>query len=502
MNLSDAARVLTESDVKKKYGITKIEFSGEKQLIIVRVNFHYQFTVADAGNNADLQEILKTTKPDVEGSIIFYTGIKNPEIPNLNLADIPALDLQLLPGVAKIHLDDLHLFGKVNATTLVDPMIALLSHYRDNISGELTRAKFATLHLPQVATNPIALSRPFDFHVTGQLVHATLTAHPLQIPLKLTGVAWRIADNKITVLAQVQPSAIQPVPHDPLRNASFDEINGRVTELLSTKFGISTADASTWVAVQKELVAVTVDNAVAQAMPCLDLSIPNISYIAPPQMISVAPDAANCLQDASGCGFNCAHNHADHHCGKLNFPCKAAERGEQTGFDVEYAACQAARAGKEAACRAGLAAKQAGCQAVKQSFNGLLAGEVGELTPSVAGHAQARICLRNLTVLDNLSNVSVGLEANGQATATFSLGFEPRRLAGHAVCALPGVLSQNVIAKLSAPKWAASSPITLSSDGNDIFLQYLELTRFSGHPYVSNGGVRDGQQDDPVHAGV
>ena len=144
INLSDAEPVLLKNELSQ-WGVTKLNLEGTQQLLKVTIYFDHQFVEKDAGVNDSLKKVIPTWKSNITGSVTVYGGLKNPDIQAINLADIPALDLQVLPTLSAIHVDDIKIFGEYHVGALVQPIVALLNIYKDNVSGVIARSKIATI---------------------------------------------------------------------------------------------------------------------------------------------------------------------------------------------------------------------------------------------------------------------------------------------------------------------------------------------------------------------
>jgi hypothetical protein len=471
VNLSDAGKVLLNEDLRK-LGVTKLSLVGTQQLLKISLEFDHKFSEGDAGKNADAQKVITTWRPEASGSIVVFAGLKNPDVNAINLADIPAMDLQLLPALSTVQINHLKVFGHYKVTLVVQPLVALLNAFKDNVSGALSRSKLVSISIPEVAKKPLNLDKSFSFQIDQQKVNATISANPIPIPDKLTGVAWRITDDNLTVLLQVLPQSAVDLPASQIQPATFKEIDDRFNDLLRTEFDLPSRDDSELVAVNENLIANTLAASVEQAAPCVAISAPRINIPPLDKMISIPPDSANCLQDPTNCEIHCNHNHADDHCGTFNVPCKTAEAAKNLAFDAEYGACMGAREAKIVACRTGQAVTQAGCETAKTAFNAAIAGEVGDVTAQVSGNANAQMCLSRLTLSDRLMSVSLDVNASGNANGNLALGFSPRRGVGRAICFLDLNLNNSFTAKFSAPRWSASSPATIEQVGDDVYISY------------------------------
>jgi hypothetical protein len=474
VNLSDAGQILLNDDLNK-LGVTKLSLVGAQQLLKIAVEFHHKFLESDAGENATWRKVIAAWKPDITGSIVIFAGIKNPDINAINLADIPAMDLHVLPVLSTIQVNDLKVFGHYRVESLVQPIVGLLNVFKDEVSGILAESKFATISIPEVAPKPFRLDKSFDFKVAQQNVRTTVSANPIQIPYELTGVAWRIDSDQLTVLLQILPKSAIEVPAKPVQFATFKDIDSRFNDLLRSEFDASIPAGSEWIAVNKVLVGASLGSAVEQAAPCATFSAPDIS--APPleKMISIPASKTNCRQDQTKCNIQCAKNSDNKSCNGNLFKkskCEAGKAAVNARLATEYATCLAGAAGKKAVCTAGQAAEQAGCEALKKAFNAALAGEVGNITAQASGTAQVQLCLSHLNVSDDFTNVHIDMTASGRANANVAVGFAPRRIVGRVICFLPLKVKNGLSVGLSAPQWSASSPITIKQVGNANYISY------------------------------
>ena len=474
VDLSDAGHLLLNEELSK-LGVTKLSLVGEQQLLKISVEFHHQFVASDAGTNAAWQRAISRWRPEVAGSLVLFAGLKNPDIQAINQTAVPAMELQVLPVFSSLHVTDLKVLGHLQTDALVEPLVAMLNLLKDNVTGVLSRSKFTTISLPEVAMTPIDLSHSFSFTAAAQKITTTVSAHPMQIPLQLDTVAWRIAGDRLTILIQVLPTSATDIPLIPVTLSSFEAIDHRFDALLASEFGISKPAGSAWVAVSKALIATSVENAVEQVAPCAAFSVPDISSPPVQKMISIPANQADCRQDPTHCDIHCVKNSDTRSCGGNFFAKKACQISKDAvngRMAAEYAACQAGAAAKKAVCTTTQAAQQAGCEGFKTTFNALLQGEVGNVTAQASGTAQAQVCLPHLKLAQDFSHVEIDLTASGKANATLSLGFSPRRVVGRAVCALPTKVKNNLAVDLSAPQWRISSPITLKQDGDATEVAY------------------------------
>ncbi|SIO69143.1 hypothetical protein SAMN05444172_5426 [Burkholderia sp. GAS332] len=475
IQLADVNTVLQKVDLSTKFGVTGLSIVGDQQLLKITLAFHHRFVESDAGDNKTLQQFITTFKPDVSGSMVILAGLKNPDVNTINLANVPAMDLQLLPAISSLSLTDIKLLGEYKVDNIVQPLVDILNDFKGNISGAIARNKVSTISIPEVVTKPIDLSSSFSFKINGQIVNGTVSAKPIGIPYEMTGVAWRISSGQITVLIQVLPKSDVPSPAQPGSLTTFKDIDNHVNELLASNFDVSTPATGELVAVNKSLVAGALGSAVDEATPCAAFSAPSLKVPPYSKMISIAPSTANCRQDPTNCDIHCSNNPDTKSCGG-NFiskkVCQAGKDAVNARIASEYAACLAAAGAKKTTCLATQGVALAGCQAIKQSFNTVIAGEVGNVSAQVSGSANAQLCLSHLEVSDDFSSTNIAMTASGTTKVSASFGFDPRRIVGRALCYLPATAANNLTANLNAPRWNVSSPITIKQDGDETYLYY------------------------------
>src|SRR5262249_23293805 len=130
---------------------------------------------------------------------------------------IPRLELCLLPGLSRVTAEKIRISQRVDVTTVGQGIAALLNRYRDNITGELTRAPFSHYTLPAMAPDAFDISRSIHKMSGATDFKVEVAGRPLNVPLKWDGLAWLVARRQITALLQLSHKD-QAVQHRRLKS--------------------------------------------------------------------------------------------------------------------------------------------------------------------------------------------------------------------------------------------------------------------------------------------
>lgn len=487
VNLGDVEQALYTEKLRKD-GVTEFKLSGADQLIHVRGKFTRKFSEADGGDNEDARKVLATLEPEITGRIDAYTSVTGGLVSDAT--PIPELQLRLLPGLSRLQVEKIKLAGKVDATKAGEVVAALLNRYRDNITGELTRAPFSRIAVPAVAAKPVDLSQSFKVAGAGTAFKISVQSKPIVAPVKLAGVAWLVADDELTALVQLSPLAQGSEPPAVQVEKTFNAIAGQIAGLKKSAFGVDQAPTSTWVAVRKDLIATTMNSAVAQAEACVSAvgsSQQKVSSKVPMPSgdgISCSSDR-NCessrrcsfeehapdTRDCSACLLYaprvcvprvCAFGHCigggctGGQCVQRgNDPiCEVAKAGQnlayKTDANLRKVDCDRLRAMETAGCQAEEVGKKALCETGKATLNALRkTGNFANIDVETDLKSDnLKVCLREFSIAPGLDRVAFALDVSGKATADVDVKFVPLDIVGHLACQFPWREKQRFTAEL------------------------------------------------------
>jgi hypothetical protein len=494
LNLLDAEKALYTESLRKE-GISDLRIRGADQLIHVHAKFSRKFSEADAGDNQDARNVLAMLRPEITGTIDAYTGVSGAVVSDV--APMPELQLRLLPGLSRVEVENIKLAEKADVTKVGELLAALLNKYRDNITGELTRAPFSRLSVPAVAEKPFDLTQSFKVDSPGTSFKVTVQANPIIVPVKLAGVAWLVADDQLTALIQLSPLAGTSPPSEVQVEKTFNAVAGQIEGLVKTAFGVKESANSTWVAVRKDLIATTMNSAVRQAGACVT-AVGNSHQKTESKVPMPSGDGIDCSSDRNcesqrTCTFsaskderNCStcllHTRicapklcgfggcigggcTDGHCVQEgNNPlCELAKAGQNQIYladaNLRKADCDRLRAMETAGCQAEELGKKTLCETGKAALNALRkTGNFANVDVETELKSDnLNVCLRDFRMAPGLDRVAFTLDVTGQAAADVDVKFVPLDIVGHLTCQFPWREKQRFSAELRDSKIGINS---------------------------------------------
>lgn len=496
----DDANATLFTEALRKEGVTALSVTGDEQLLIVKASFKRTFSAKDAGDDAALKAALGAATPTIAGSVEVYTGISGSVTAE---KDSPKLDLRILPGVSRVAVDKVEIAG-VDATKITDPIVKLLNRYRDNITGELTRAPFARYSVPAVAPETLDLAKMLQPKKQDPNVKVTVTGNPVDVDAHWDGVAWLITSDQLTGVLQIS-SKVGPKPKDALAiEPTYGGIRGQFDGIVQDSFGLTSLPSKTWVAVRRDLLAFTVNDALSKAQLCASFEA-NTKTKADKKIPMPGPEGISCSMDmtcngSQSCSWDASKDTRNCHRCLIYSPqicafgrcvggggcitegndpiCEAAKAAQNLYYaneaNVRKAACDARNTAEIGACQIEKNGRKALCDAGKEALTALrktgnLANFSAEATIKSEG---AQVCLRQFNLGGNLESLNLAIEVQGKAKADVDIEFIPLDL-GHAICQFPVKKSQPFTAELreSLLSTAADVKLVTNKEGQ-AFLDY------------------------------
>lgn len=504
-SLKQLERHILSNDLKTQ-GVKSIELSGAEQLVEVTLQFEKKFTESDATSNPSLAEIFKRLRPTVSGSVVAYLGLGAVAPATSNDKQI---NLTLLPGVSRIQIDKVELAGTIDVTSGGAAVAEILTKYRDNLTGYLTKQPFATVSLPSVAPevkNPSDILRIVG---EGQDVTVHIDANQPGSPGSIGAIAWLITDNVLVTVVQVIPPGITFPPAAPKEiDRTFDAIKAQILGLLQYSFGVKDlAAAPHWIAVRKDLIATTANTLVGKASACM-----SASGTAHQRTESKVPmpsaDDINCPQRSCSssreCSFEASRDTRDCDTCLVSRPVVCAPRicdfwgnncvgGGCTGGGCIQRGndpiCEAAKAAQNLLYDTAANAKKADCDRLKNQEILACQGEAlvqkslcdaGRETLRVIKRASGnfanvdvttdvstsdlKICLTTFNLSPGLDKAMLQLHGSGSATAKVGVDFTPLDIVGHLACQFPWRDAETFTAQLRDPTVSFNADIALHSE--------------------------------------
>lgn len=510
VRMEDLEKALYSEDMKKS-GVSKLKLEGDEQLVRVQVEFKRSFTETDAPDDEKLRNALKTLKPEVEGSIDFYFGIAG-GVASIGPDGKPLLQLRLLPSLSRVEVSKLKVAEKIDATVAADWIAGLLTKYRDNISGWLTRDPMTAISLPVASPEPIDLSQSFSVEGAGSKFQVNVSTKPIVAPVKFIALAWLIDDTKLTAVVQFAPLEWKPQETTSKIENSFAGIKGQIEGIVRDSFGASEVKES-WVGIRKELIATSLNSVVAQASACVQTSgrsqQKQETKIPMPNPDSMSCDSDRDCQSKRECSFNSNKDTRDCDTCLISRPvicvpkvcafggcvgggctgggciqrgndpiCEAAKAGQNAIYladaNLRKADCDRLREMETGACKVEVAGQKLLCEAGKETLKALKrTGNFANLDMQADVQTDdVKVCMKDFSLSAGLDQVALKLGVSGTAQADIGLKFTPLDIVGHLACQWPWTDNKKFAATIPQQDLGINSTVAIITDGEKPQLKF------------------------------
>jgi hypothetical protein len=512
-SLKEVERLVLSNDLKAQ-GVKSIELSGSEQLVEATLTFEKKFTEADAIGDPSVAEVFKRLRPTMSGTVAAYLGL-GAVAPGTS-SDMK-MNLSLLPGVSRIQIDKVELAGTLDVTSAGAAVAAFLTKYRDNLTGYLTTQPFATVSLPSVAPAVQDPSGILRIDEGGKDVTVTIDAKPPGSPGRVGAIAWLITDGVLATVVQVIPPGVSVPPAAAKEiDHTFRAIKGQILGLIEASFGVKDLDAApNWVAVRKDLIAVTANTLVNQAAACVSAS-GTAHQKTETKVPMPSADDVNCTQRSCSsnreCTFEASKDTRDCDTCLLSRPVVCAPRicdpwgnncigGGCTGGGCIQRGndliCEAAKAAQNLAYNVAANAKKADCDRLKNQEILACQGEAlvekslcdaGRETLRVIKRASGnfanvdvstnvstndlKICLTTFNISPGFDKVALQLHGSGSARAKVNVNFVPLDIVGHLACHFPWSDAETFTAQLRDPAVSFEANLAVRSESGQAVLDF------------------------------
>lgn len=493
--LENIGQQLLTDDVKAN-GVSSIKLQGEDQLLRIELQIDRTFTEIDAGEDAALAEVLKRLKPHLTGKLILYAGFA------LSLSsseqNAPRLDVKLLPHFQSLTIEKAVFAEQIDAKVVIDPIVALVNRYVDNISGELSRLPVTRTSLPAMVSVADDISEVIKINNSGADATVELIANPIASNFKLIAAAVFVQDTHLSMLAQIAPESSEASTDSRTISIekTIDGIGDRFSEIAEQVFGMEDWTDTNWIAVRKDLIALTVNNLVSQAGVCVSASgsIPKqhtSSKIELPDGLGIDCSSDRNCNSNRECSYSQSHDTRDCSACILRAPracafggcwgghciqtgndliCEAAKAAQNVIYvadaNLRKADCDRLKAMETAACEVEKAGEKLLCETKKEALNRLAAtGNFANIDIDYsASSSDLKVCLRNFQLSPAIDRVQFELDVTGEANANVNVSFVPLDIVGHLTCAFPWSQEKNFTASLRDSRVGIGSTVNIATN--------------------------------------
>jgi hypothetical protein len=520
LSITDALRIIEATELKEKFGVT-LALRGDRQLLFADVAIDRQFTAADFPDADDTAKaLLDSLAPQVKGKIAFAIGVTSASA--VDEAGTAIVTLNLLPLFRNISFEKLQVANNVDLKPHLDVLTSLVNTFADNISGELTRAKFAEVSFPAVPIDPLDPSQTLSMKSEDGSSTATvkIEAKPIVSPVFIRTIAVLVDTNHIAAIGELAPTgtllATAPATST---TPDFAAVQAAFAKAVADGLAIPAAQPGSWAAAGKALIALVANSAVDQADACfaVDATLAKQEFsqrIDVPDESTISCDVArtceapNCGSPAE-CPLDSCSGQANCDKGRVSDDCKscvedpfgnefcAPDKACETRVFLENEkrkkdeiACRIAEKLKEDTCLRDALVRQKLCQdtelvkfdtckklgdlevATCERDNGLakiacetakeklgaIDGHAGNVDGSVEGQGNLNVCITKFALSPELDRIALGLDVDGSGKAHVGVKFTPVGVAGHLVCTFP--FTENKTVEILLPE----QPFELVSD--------------------------------------
>lgn len=481
VSLPDATTALFSAPLKQQ-GVTRLKLDGDKQLLRLEVAFDRKFTEADAGDDKDLANILGVVRPRIAGGLTVYAGLAGAVATN---GQIPQIELRLLPSIATVKVDKIDIAERYDVTAAAAAITSLLSKYKDNISGELTRSALTRVTVPAMANKPVDFNRTFEIRSGGTQATVVTSTSPITVPFRLDSLAWLVTDNHVSALVQLVPADAPATPPTAQVGRTYAEVKDRFESHLKDSLAVPDHD-KTWVAIRKDVVAVAMNSVVRQAGLCVTatVEVPNQhseSQIKLPDGMGIDCTPTKACNQRE-CKFEANHDTRD--CSACILPrpwggcaqrgndpfCEAAKAAQNLAYNTDAnlrkADCDRLAAQEKLACEAEKTSTKLLCEAKKEALNALArTGKFANLDIDASLKTNnMKVCLKDFTLSTTLDRLQFALDVQGSADAKVNVKFVPLDIVGHLACVMDWSKEQTFTASLRDARIGITSDVRLVTD--------------------------------------
>lgn len=466
-------------------GIKDIRLSGDGQLLKAEIDFDRVF---DAATDTPQGKLIHELKPNISGTLVIFAGLTSSVS---NVADSTGvLDLKILPAFRRLHVEKLTIRGTYDTSKLGDAVVSILNRYADNVTGILSNLSVMQIKVPvtfAAAKNP---SQLVSIRGTAFQGAVNIMGHPIAAPVRLRGVAWLVANNRITGLAElISVSGGVQAGAGPTVQGTNDALSAAFAKALSDGFAIKQIPDTVWAAVRKDIVAFSINAAFRQAGFCANAIglIPRQEFS---QQIKFPDETSVDCTPTRDCTpkRNCdvAKSHDDRNCSACivrkpwggcairgNDPfCEGQKAARNKIYDADYSArkldCERLKSQEKLQCESEKAGQKALCETGKEALKRLArTGKFANIDGSFQGNASLRVCVTEVAVASDLSSIHATLDLAGNASGSLHVKFVPLDIVGNLACQVPWTEDQHVAAMIPQDTVSVNSNIKLEagSDG-------------------------------------
>ncbi|MEM6484116.1 MAG: hypothetical protein AAF662_03920 [Pseudomonadota bacterium] len=375
LRIDDVRRAIAAMEILKKSNVSDVRLKGHSQLLIADIYLKGFFTSSmfpgmDAGSSA----MLDSLKPNLVAVLKIGASITGAVVagsgPDLSL------EFKALPLFRELRIEELTVAEDAELATPADFIARIINKFADNISGELSRAKFAAITVPSSPVKSLKTSINYTISLDdGNKVDMSLAGQTVSSPFFAKAFAFNINASDVSVLVDLAltgetvPTPLKPYPTPEF--SDFDSaFDGQMGELVATN---ERPDA-TWVALSKSSLSHLLNSGFQQANLCVnaEAKVPRQEFsekieIPDENTVDCTP-TRNCTPTRS-CTLDHISCTPTRNCSFSNINCR--QNRDCSGRHINCGGYEWYQAPDKLRCEAEKAAWKADCERIKITNKGL-----------------------------------------------------------------------------------------------------------------------------------
>ena len=467
----EAIEEVIASEIQDDPSVVSFKLASQEQMITAKVELKKKFTQADWKDNEEINNILGSKEVIFEGIVNIGLTITTQNIPT---ADTRTLVLKALPHIHSVDVEKVQ-SDAIGVEIIADALFFLLNRYVDNINGEISRLPLLQTEIPTEAIDAENPSRMMRSKDDAQISYSiNLTSQPVVSPFSLGELAVLIDKSHVRAIASFIPLTRDEQQEKHTIPIDFDSAKQAFQQIHLDSFGENLLTERSWVVISKNMVSFTLSNVISQTQACFDINaslptddIPS-ARIPGPDWEGISCDSERDCRQNRSCDYDRPHDTRDCSACLLRAPrvclpdtpfgrgscsggqcvqrgndpvCEAAKAAQNLAYNTEHearvAACRGEKEVARMACEAEKAAEKGLCEVGKEAVKRIaLAGDVASIGGKIGGSTDANICLQNMAVAQDLSNLQMVMKIGGNVELEGHLQLTPLNL-GHTICVAP-----------------------------------------------------------------
>jgi hypothetical protein len=491
---------------KNRLDIEEIKLSSADQLMSIKVKTKKTFTKKDWENEDLINSVLKDSVVSTELYLNFDVTIDAMLESSDNTDN--SLKLTLLPVFNSIEVIDADIenseIKKEHIDVVGNAIEFLFNRYSENITSYLSSLKIMETLIPLNIVNIDDPEKQILSSTSDSVLNVNFKSKIQPINLRISNQAILLDDDFIHIIIGVVPSGVEKSTINNPLVKNYDEAKQAFVALHEASFDVVRPDSSIWVGVRKDLISLTLNNAISNSNVCLssDTALPEETFsekISPPTWETIKCNTDRECKQTRNCNIH--KNQDTRNCKKClikqprvclpNTPfgkgscsgggcalygndpkCEVAKVAQNAIYDADHAGkvldCERIKTQNRLTCEAEKVVEKGLCETGKEVIKRIAkTGNIANIKGNVKAYPKVKVCLENIRTNNELSNIKMNLALSGDVKLKGKMKLTPLDIIGHLTCQMPTESNLDFIANLPETQQELSINLKFEEvDGN------------------------------------